>query len=744
MEKIDLTNCDKEPIHIPGKIQSNGFLIAADKNYIINFCSDNIFNFLPVTAAQLLNQPVKILSSYFTKGEPEDFITNLIKIWHTHKGFEPVNPYPVQIGEKAFNLIICMAGDYFLIEFEPEISDIKSDVQRIIGGSLSKMLADTTSYELFYNTAEQVKKIIGYDRVMIYRFHEDGHGEVIAEAKNGDLKPFMGLHYPASDIPKQARELYKINLTRIIADVNIEPSSIVTLPFSESVSLDLTHSSLRAVSPVHIQYLKNMGVASSFSISLINQNELWGLIACHNYTPRFINYKERDAAKLIGQVLSTAISFKLHEENTDKNTRLNSAVDEITKNLFRNNTIEDALFKYDVALLNAVEATGAVLVFDNQIHTIGNTPDEVFLKALINWLNENIQSDLYYTHRLPVEFPPALSEAENASGLLACRLSKQLKEYVIWFRPEIKATIKWAGDPDKPVQINTGGIMQLSPRKSFEEWSQSVRLSSETWKTEDIRYAQKLKEEIIGAISRKSSEIRLLNEKLKMAYDELDTFSVTISHDLKTPLTYIKSYSQLLQLSFNLDDKARDIVKHIIKGADKMQVMIQEVLQYSSIGLGKLSPKLLDMQSILGEIIAEIMINEQGIQPVINVTNPYNIYADEIMVIQLFTNIIGNAVKYSKKRENAVVTINSKDTGEGIQYTIKDNGIGIDPKEHQYVFELFRRSEKVKEYEGTGVGLAISKKIMEKHRGKIWLESDGETGSSFHIFFPDKSELQNF
>lgn len=744
MNTIDLTNCEKEPIHIPGKIQSNGFLIAADKNYIINFCSQNIFNFLPVGAPQLLGQPLEILSSYFTNSEPQDFIVNLIKLWHTHKGFEPINPYPVKIGGRTFNLIICAAVDYFLIEFEPEISDIKSDVQGIIGGSLSKMLARTTSYELFYNTAQQVKEIIGYDRVMIYSFHEDGHGEVIAEAKNDDLKPFMGLHYPASDIPKQARELYKINLTRIIADVNIEPSSIVTLPINESVFLDLTHSSLRAVSPTHIQYLKNMGVASSFSISLINQNELWGLIACHNYTPRFINYKERHSAKVIGHVLSTAITFKLDEENKSKITRLNSAVDHITKNLFRNTTIEDALFKYDVTLLNAVDATGAVLIFDNQIHTIGNTPHQLFLKALVNWLNENIQSDLYYTHKLPEEFPPGLSEAKNASGLLVCRLSKQLKEYIIWFRPEIITTVKWAGDPDKPAHINTEGIMQLSPRKSFEEWTQSVKLTSETWKTEDILYAQKLKEEIITAINRKSSEIRLLNEKLKMAYDELDTFTVTISHDLKTPLTYIKSYSQLLELSFNLDEKAREIVKHIIKGADKMQVMIQEVLQYSSVGLGKLSPKLLDMQSILAEVIAEIMMNDQNSLHVINVIEPYNIYADQVMVVQVFTNIIGNAVKYTKKSENAIITIISKNTAEGVQYTIKDNGIGIHPKEHQHVFDLFSRSERVKEYEGTGVGLAISKKIIEKHRGKIWLESDGESGSSFHIFFPHKSENQDF
>src|SRR5690606_16721101 len=157
--------------------------------------------------------------------------------------------------------------------------------------------------------------IINYDRVMIYKFAEDGHGEVVAEARNTDLAPWLGLHYPASDIPQQARELYKVNLTRIIADVHAEPSKILVEELDSEKSLDLSSSQLRAVSPIHIQYLKNMSVCSSFSISLIYHKELWGLIACHNYSPRFINYKSRESAKLIGQILSSALEFRQDEEN---------------------------------------------------------------------------------------------------------------------------------------------------------------------------------------------------------------------------------------------------------------------------------------------------------------------------------------------------------------------------------------------------------------------------------------------
>ncbi|MNR11561.1 Bacteriophytochrome [compost metagenome] len=202
----------------------------------------------------------------------------------------------------------------------------------MVGRSLSEILSDKKIENLLGNVAQQIKKIIGYDRVMVYKFHEDGHGEVVAEAKSDNFESWLGLHYPASDIPKQARELYKINLVRLIADVHTTPSALLTHPINgEAVPLDLTHSTLRAVSPIHIQYLKNMGVASSFSVSILDGDNLWGLIACHNYTPRFINYRERESAKLVGQVLSSAVSFREQEEEQQHANEHRQSVDAITR-----------------------------------------------------------------------------------------------------------------------------------------------------------------------------------------------------------------------------------------------------------------------------------------------------------------------------------------------------------------------------------------------------------------------------
>ena len=297
MNTIDLSNCDTEPIHIPGQIQSHGFLIAIDEGCIIKFHSENIRTFLTNLPDNLLGRHIHDIEPLIGKNEPPDFINQLINFGRGNRSFDQTNPFKTDIQGTAFYLVIAAAGPFYLLEFEPSESDQQGDLQKLIGRTISEMLVDKNLNNLLSNSAMQVKRVIDYDRVMIYKFAEDGHGEVVAEAKNENLPSWLGLHYPASDIPKQARELYKLNHTRLIANVNTPTSKILTTREGADQPLDLTYSQLRAVSPIHIQYLKNMHVESSFSISLLYKNELWGLIACHNYSPRFIDYRARDSSK---------------------------------------------------------------------------------------------------------------------------------------------------------------------------------------------------------------------------------------------------------------------------------------------------------------------------------------------------------------------------------------------------------------------------------------------------------------
>jgi two-component system, chemotaxis family, sensor kinase Cph1 len=735
METVDLTNCDREPIHIPGKIQNHGFIIALDDNLAITHCSCNVAHFLNTEAEKLLGRSVSILEEIISPNR-ESFINELIRLGMTVKGFIPLNPYPVYIQNTCFNLLITRSGDFYILEFEPELSDIKKEIQSSIGASISEMLADADLEQLLFNTATQIKKIIEYDRVMIYKFHEDGHGEVVAEEKRPDLIPFLRLHYPASDIPRQARDLYKINLIRLISNVKTEPSAVISVVDSTQYPLDLTHIGLRAVSPIHIQYLKNMGVDSSFSISLMDKDELWGLIACHNYTPRYINYKQRETAKLIGQVLSSAISFRNNKEDESGKYRFKLKLDELTKNLLRDDHLHTALLNHQTTLLDVVDASGAVLIYDKSIFSIGQVPPESFIIKLVAWLKVNSEQVIFHSDNFPQLFPESETFRKICSGVLACRINRELDEYIIWFRPEIISTIQWAGNPEKPALTNPLDIMQISPRTSFDAWSQEVRMTSAAWTVEEMDSAMHLREEVNFTINRKATELRVLNEKLKIAYDELNTFSHTVSHDLRNPLSSVKGFIELLLMEEEtLTEDMKFILGRALVNANKMEIMIREILKYSKAGSLPVARSPVNMKIILEEIKQELIIGMKHPELEIIIGHTPLIHGDPVMVNQIFSNIIGNAVKYSGKQDKPMVTVSGGEVENGIQYCIRDNGIGIKADESEKIFGLFSRSAQAAEFEGSGVGLAIVQKLVKKHEGRVWVESEPGQGSSFFIFF---------
>ena len=736
MGNVDLNNCDHEPIHIPGKIQDHGFMIALDHNLAITHCSLNIDRFLAVEAEKVLGKSVTVLEELIKTRNAEPFINQLIKTGITKREFVPVNPYPVYIQNQDFNLILTKSGDFYIFEFEPQFSDLDKDLHHLIGSSISEMLVDGDLGQLLINTARQIKKTIGYDRIMIYKFHEDGHGEVVAEEKNPALKPLLGLHYPASDIPKQARDLYKINLIRLIADVHSDPTGILSIVDSTLHPLDLTQVGLRAVSPIHIQYLKNMGVDSSFSISLIDKGELWGLVACHSYKARYINFGQRESAKLIGQVLSSALGFRKNKEDEAKKYWFNRKVEELIRNLVGEDNLIQALFNHNTNLLDAVDASGAVLAYERGFHVIGEVPPESFIIKLIDWLQKNSDQTVYYTDHLPQLFPDAVEVKESCCGILACRISRELEEYMIWFRPELVSTIQWAGNPEKPASKDPSNILQISPRTSFEIWSENVRMTSVAWKAEDIESASHLREEVSFTINRKANELRLLNEKLKVAYEELTTFSYTISHDLKNPLSSIKGFTELLLLEENtLPEESKFMLTRVLANANKMDSMIYEVLNYSKAGAQSIARRQINMKEVLEEIRQELIIGTKHSGLEIMIGQTPSLSGDKIMVTQIFSNLIENAVKYSSKLEKPFVSIDGCKIDEGIQYIIRDNGIGIKANDLEMIFDLFSRSEYAKEFEGSGVGLAIVRKLVNKHEGKVWVESNLGKGSSFFILF---------
>ncbi len=736
---VDLTNCDREPIQWPGFIQSHGYLMALDPtNFTIWQTSENLSELTGQPVDRLIGQPVAELMLGDLPGAELHALLTVAMRAGSPQSF---NPYQVRINGQNWFTILHLHDGALVLELEPAGQNALSLPQfSLITQTMSDVQRSGNLADLLKRTVQKIKEMTGFDRVMAYRFSEDWHGEVVAEAREDHLDPFLGLQYPASDIPRQARELYKVNLVRGIVDVREPRVAILPVNYAQhDRPLDLSHSGLRAVSPLHVEYLQNMGVRSSMSISLLYRGELWGLIACHHYSgPRFVEYPTREAVKLVSQLLSTALEIRQDDEETAFGRQLQDHEQTLYQQMLADWDVAQGLTKHPVTALDVNTATGAALLFEGQLHTLGDTPADDDILPLIEWIQSTTPEIVFQTHHLPDLYPSAERYRDKASGVLLLVLSREMNEYLLWFRPELIQTVSWGGNPDKPVLAGENGQVRLSPRKSFEKWTQQVRNKALPWRQVEVATALKLREDLLQLVSQKANQIRVLNEQLRLAYEELEAFSYTVSHDLRTPLSSIKSYTEIYLEDYGdgMNADAKGTFDKVIKATDRMNVLIRNVMQYSRMSRTDLTVETLVMQPLLSQLRDELLAGESGRDITIKIGDTPDLQGDPTMMTQVFGNLLSNAVKYTRLVPKALVTVQGRENGREIIYSITDNGIGIDMKQAGKVFELFQRLDSATSYEGYGVGLAIVKRIMSRHRGKVWFESTPHQATTFYVSFP--------
>jgi len=516
-QAVDLTNCDKEPIHIPGLIQPHGLLFVLQEPQLkILQVSNNTLQALGIPPQEILG---KNLTNFFDSQLIQQIQKKLTE------GLATINPLNLSIntqkGKLFFDGILHRSNGLLILELEPVISKEFSNffsLYHLVQAPIAKIQKTLTLNELCQAIVEEVRKLTGFDRVMVYQFDAQDAGTVIAEDKLEHLSPYLNLHYPASDIPRQARHLYAVNLLRLIPDVNYQPVELLTVdnPVTNQ-PLDLSFSVLRSVSPIHIEYLKNMGVVASMSISLIRNQKLWGLIACHHQSPKYVSYEVRTACELLGKVMALELGSKEDNERLDYRIRLHSIQSKFVESISQEESFVDGLLKERSNLLDLVGAQGAAICADENLTLIGQTPDLTDIQALIHWLASQMEQDIFYTDSLPKLYPAAEKFKEVASGLLVLSISNLQKYYVLWFRPEVIQTVNWAGNPNKPVEVEQNGNLRLTPRKSFELWQETVRLQSLPWKPCEIEIALELRSAIVGIVLRKADELAKVNQQLTLA-----------------------------------------------------------------------------------------------------------------------------------------------------------------------------------------------------------------------------------
>ncbi len=498
--EADLSNCERELIHLSGSIQPHGcLLVLSEPRLVCTQVSANVEATLGLPADVMLGSPIEALGR-----EAAAQIRALIA--------EPVlaAPQPLRLRlevpagvRSAMALVHRPPAGGLVVELEdvsaralrrptPALAErVTRIVTRLSAAHSIPALAELVVHEL--------RTLIGYDRVMVYRFDPDGHGEIIAEEKREGLEAFLHRHYPASDIPQRARELYLRNKVRLLVDAGYVPVPI-TPRFNPQTNddLDLSMAGLRSISPMHTQYLQNMGVTGTLVASLIHDGKLWGLISCHHYAAKYVPYSLRAAVELLAEVVSTRVSALEHFAEAQAEVLVRRLEHRLIEATSTDGDWRRALFDTPRQLLQPIGATGAALLFDGEVQTTGEVPSTPDLRALFAFLDTQ-DPDALFSCNSVVKLEPKLANLTAvAAGVLAVRLGGAPGEYLVWFRKEQLQDVTWGGDPHKPVVFNAQ--MELSPRRSFAAWHELVRETAIPWTARETAIAKAIGQSLADII----------------------------------------------------------------------------------------------------------------------------------------------------------------------------------------------------------------------------------------------------
>jgi light-regulated signal transduction histidine kinase (bacteriophytochrome) len=481
----DASFCGKVPLHQTNSIQPHGVLLVVKKEDLtILQCSENAGDVFQLPFTELVNQPV---TSFLTE-EDRVKLSGVITGSPTGK-----LPFHFRVKDKRFLAIIDPYPLYFVFEIEREPlteneSSSFTSIYQQVKLSIAAIESCATTGETCTTIAKEVKKLSGFDKVMVYRFDEEWNGDVIAEEAEQGMESYLGLKFPASDIPKQARELYKKSPYRLIPTNRYEPVRLypVINPLTNAFT-DLSNSNLRSVAAVHLEYLHNMKVNASMSTRILKDGELWGLIACHHRTPKYLSYEMRT----IFELLSNVISAKISAVQNGDSFQFKSAKQELQRRLVESVVANGGMGAERLTLMQFLDADGVAIITNYRVETAGITPEQHEIEDLVFWLQANDIHSLYHQPALPAAYDAAESFAQKGSGLLALPVDLYNGDLILAFRSEVVRKIDWGGNPAEAIQFESDG-KRYHPRASFRIWQQKVRQTARPWNKETLEVAEGL------------------------------------------------------------------------------------------------------------------------------------------------------------------------------------------------------------------------------------------------------------
>jgi two-component system, chemotaxis family, sensor kinase Cph1 len=727
--EVDLSNCDREPIHVPGAIQPHGALLVIDEEHLeVLQVSENVLEMLGEPPDRILGRPFSDHLDPASEAGLRAVLEGDVA--------EATKTLPLVAAGRLFDASLHRHAEATILELEPSLDDDRPGREPLIREALGRIGAAGEPHALHEEVVAAFQRLTGFDRVLLYRFDEDAHGQVVAEVKADEQAPYLGLHFPASDIPKQARDLYRLNPIRIIPDAAYAPVPIVpALNRTTGDPLDLSHAVLRSVSPIHREYMHNMGVRASMSLSVLHEGALWGLISCHHRSPRLVSHRVRLACEILARTVGLQNSSLLADRERVRRDRLTSRVARIAERLGRGgNLATDDLVGDGRLLCDAVDASGVAVSIGARWWTQGTTPPADILDALRRHVVSRATDGIYATKSLSKEWPLGTEVAPVASGILAIVLPKVGRE-VIWFRPEAVEEVRWAGNPNEPVDVGASG--RLRPRTSFGIWQQEVRGRSRGWGKAERAAARDLKRRIIEA------DLAYQLDRAERAIRARDDVMAVVSHDLRNPLGALSAGIDLLRghvASFdgNGDGKAaEDVVQRMRRSMARMEQLIGDLLDAARIDAGTfvVMPTMQPLAPVLEEAVESLSAeaHRKAVRVHLWAPDAIRAYCDHGRIYQVVVNLLANAIRHTPP--GGRVRVIAKRSGGEVLVTVADSGRGIPPGRLETLFDRYWQ-EAGGGTGAAGLGLFIARGIVEAHGGRIWAEGRMGTGARFRFVLP--------
>lgn len=656
----NLTNCDLEPIHIPGSIQPFGVMLIArpESGEIVGYAG--VANVSNALLGQHLADVIGLAG--------EEIVPLLPRAGLRVLG-------DVTFAGTLYDAIAYLSGQHVVIELTEKMGQayLNASFLAQLDTLENKLERSTTLGELSQEAARIFQDLTGYSRVMIYRFIDDDAGVVLGESILDASPSFMHHHFPATDIPRQARALYVRNKVRVIADVHYQPAPIVSAS-SDLKSLDLSDSTLRSVSPVHIQYLKNMGVAASASMSIVMDGVLWGLVACHHHEPRPLSLNTRLAAQTMATSLARLVQSREENELYRERVRLRSHEDSVLGRLGDNAGLDEFFANSGMELTRLLQADGFAAVQGGEVFRAGHCPAEKDIKAVADHVRISALARPVATRNLSADFKPAEAFRDIASGLLAVTMSTEVPTILMWFRAEQLQTVKWAGNPHKDVAHSPGAV--LTPRASFEEWSEKVSGRSRDWTHAEVESASRIVKLMLHA--RNNNRIRQLNRELTTTLKEnenllrqKDFLMREVNHRVQNSLALVGAFLKMQGRSAS--PETREELDQAQKRLLAVSLAHRRLYQDDSV-------EIIDLSRYLDELLRELVQTvDHGWEDQLTLDLvPLLISTDRAVTVGLIINeLLTNVTKYAYDGAVGPAVIRLEQHRDTLRLVVQDRGKGI-------------------------------------------------------------------